>query len=765
MRIAPEVLLSHADFVRGLARSLLRDPAAAEDAAQDALLRALERPPRVETSLRSWLHSVTRNFARQDARGAGRRRWHEAAAAREEPLPSAADVLEREAIRAEVVQAVLALSEAQRTVVLLRFYEGRTQREIARRLDVSVETVRTRLKRGLARLRGALDGRRSREEWMSSLLPLAGAGAGSVVLASGAKLVAAAGLVILAGSLWWIARGAGEPPAGGAAGPVVADAGERGSPEQTPRAATPLRTVEGRAAVQAAAIAPVVEGRALAPGGEPLSGERVYLAREPLHATGLRRFELAVAAAEAGELRLTETGPDGAFLFEPEEAGRFHLGLVHPADPRHHAGRGAWVEAPAKGVELRATAADIAALAVRATLIGTGEDLVGFRADLHSAVTRTYTSACTDGSLLEVEVPLAEGCTEESFALTVEHPSLGRAEKDVILRSGERAEVRLFFEGHGVVSGTVVDEADRSVAGALVFFGIQEALRGDEPFKPYDPTRVQNGVRTDSAGAFELAGRGRWITAWHAELAPATVAATAAERIVLAPRSAVAGVLLDDAGRPVPDAEVVLDRVRRTVTDEEGRFRFAGLEPGIRGIRLADGRMFALDVAPGETLEVELAAGLTSVTVELQQDGLPYWPSPEDRALVIGEARVFSVQDRPVRKGLVELEHLVAGDYWLLTASGLIARARIDAPRVPADVGSARLTIRGAPGRAKLFVAPAEGHELVRLMANRVAQRRIPASGELVVEPLPPGDYVVGAEGEGELGRVRVEGDGAVIEL
>ena len=64
-----------------------------------------------------------------------------------------------------------------------------------------------------------------------------------------------------------------------------------------------------------------------------------------------------------------------------------------------------------------------------------------------------------------------------------------------------------------------------------------------------------------------------------------------------------------------------------------------------------------------------------------------------------------------------------------------------------------------------LFLAPADANELVWLMANRIAQRRVPSSGELVFSPLPPGTYVVGSEGEGELGRVRVEGEAAEIEL
>ena len=53
---------------------------------------------------------------------------------------------------------VMILDEPVRTVVLLRYWEGLPPRRIAARLEIPVETVRTRLKRGLHKLRVRLDG-------------------------------------------------------------------------------------------------------------------------------------------------------------------------------------------------------------------------------------------------------------------------------------------------------------------------------------------------------------------------------------------------------------------------------------------------------------------------------------------------------------------------------------------------------------------------------------------------------------------------------
>ena len=145
-------------FVRSLARRLLRDPQTADDAAQDTWLAALlagPAPGLLDGLTRGWLSTVVRNFALQTLRGRQRRQRREQAVARGLAIDPEAEHFDP-ALVARVQAAVAALPEDYRTVVHLRFFEDRLPFAIADELGVPVETVRTRLKRAVERLRAAL---------------------------------------------------------------------------------------------------------------------------------------------------------------------------------------------------------------------------------------------------------------------------------------------------------------------------------------------------------------------------------------------------------------------------------------------------------------------------------------------------------------------------------------------------------------------------------------------------------------------------------
>ena len=123
MAIELESLLAHQDFIHALARRLVLDESDADDISQQTWLAAIESPPQTSRSPRNWLKKIARNFALMAYRTDKNRRQREKVAARRERIPSAAEIYEQEVMRRRVVDEVMALDEAHRDTILLRFYE------------------------------------------------------------------------------------------------------------------------------------------------------------------------------------------------------------------------------------------------------------------------------------------------------------------------------------------------------------------------------------------------------------------------------------------------------------------------------------------------------------------------------------------------------------------------------------------------------------------------------------------------------------------
>jgi RNA polymerase sigma-70 factor (ECF subfamily) len=174
-------LARHLEFLRRMARALVRDEQVAEDVVQETLVAALVRRPEPEVGLRLWLGSVLKRRVLLHFRTEQRRVARQELLQREVQHSGAVGVAneaERALLSIErsaaVGREVAALDDPYRTVILLRFYEGLQPKDIASRLQRPVATVNTQLQRGLQQLRTKLDtAYGGRREWVSALLPLA----------------------------------------------------------------------------------------------------------------------------------------------------------------------------------------------------------------------------------------------------------------------------------------------------------------------------------------------------------------------------------------------------------------------------------------------------------------------------------------------------------------------------------------------------------------------------------------------------------------
>ena len=171
-----DALRRHLGFAQRLAHSLVVDPHGAEDAAQNAWVAALERPPRQSGSLRAYLSTILRRGLARTARDEERRREREALNASSERVASSAELSEAMEAHRLVVDALLELDEKSREVLLLRYFEDLPPRTIAARLGIAVETVRTRHRRALAKIRGRLEERDGQAFRALAFLALPGAG-------------------------------------------------------------------------------------------------------------------------------------------------------------------------------------------------------------------------------------------------------------------------------------------------------------------------------------------------------------------------------------------------------------------------------------------------------------------------------------------------------------------------------------------------------------------------------------------------------------
>jgi RNA polymerase sigma factor (sigma-70 family) len=153
------------DLAYRTARLITGSPADAEDATQEALVKAwyaLDRF-RARAPFRPWLLSIVANEAR-NRRRSGRRQDDLAlrvAGARPSgdaaPSPEAAALEDEQ--RRTLLEAVTAMPERDRLVIAARYFLELSERETAEVLGCRPGTVKSRMSRALARLRVALDER------------------------------------------------------------------------------------------------------------------------------------------------------------------------------------------------------------------------------------------------------------------------------------------------------------------------------------------------------------------------------------------------------------------------------------------------------------------------------------------------------------------------------------------------------------------------------------------------------------------------------
>ena len=151
----------HAGLVYGLALKALNSPQEAEDLTQDIFLNLAKSTvyDSRRGSLRTFLAILTRSRAvdRLRSRSAARSFFDRFRSSNVETLSkSPFDQVSQNERSQEVKAAVDQLPDSEKQILRLAYYEGLSQSEIAKRLDIPLGTVKTKTRRSLLKLRQTL---------------------------------------------------------------------------------------------------------------------------------------------------------------------------------------------------------------------------------------------------------------------------------------------------------------------------------------------------------------------------------------------------------------------------------------------------------------------------------------------------------------------------------------------------------------------------------------------------------------------------------
>jgi len=538
-------LLAEGQALRGLARRLLHERGDPDDVVQETFAAALASHAAARGRLGPWLAGTVRHLVAMLHRADRRRRARERAAAQAECDAGddpAAIAAQAELLR-DVAEAVRALDEPFRTAIVLRFWHGVPPAGIARRLGVPRNTVRSRLQRGLERLRQALDSRHGdRQRWAAPLGGLAGVRQQSLAAAAGAVgttvgmlmntklfLAGAAALVITLTLPFLCQRpgAASTPPTPGPA--AAAAGGEAREPEHRARVAEPAAN-PSRAPSSALLPAPppgpwVATLLVVDPAGEPVPDavvtvwpapndakagmpEHVRPEPDPRHMARSSTKDGAQAPGSVAMLEAGERQRRPACIVRTDATGHVTVTLhddVCTARATHEPEG----ESREKGVAReRAEAETRLVLEPAILLLGHVREADGAPAPQVRVETRVV-----GGSGFERGMPATPGpvVTETVGAFTVRVQRDVRYELratrtrdatfpfEVFVGDGPPAPITLVFPGAITLAGTVVDADARPVARADVT-AWREFARGERDYSQAE--RVP--VRADDAGRFSM---------------------------------------------------------------------------------------------------------------------------------------------------------------------------------------------------------------------------------------------------------------------
>jgi RNA polymerase sigma-70 factor (ECF subfamily) len=145
--------------VYGVICAVLRDPAQAEEVAQEVLLEIWQVASRYDASkggAAAWVLTIARRRAIDRVRSAAAAARREQRTAAVPFLDQVSDIVEATLEREELRRCLHSLSSIQREAIMLAFYGGYTYLQVAAMQGVPLGTAKARIRDGLIKLRGGM---------------------------------------------------------------------------------------------------------------------------------------------------------------------------------------------------------------------------------------------------------------------------------------------------------------------------------------------------------------------------------------------------------------------------------------------------------------------------------------------------------------------------------------------------------------------------------------------------------------------------------
>lgn len=758
-RMDAHELQRETDALRRIARGVLFEPALAEDAVQEAWLAALRAPASGPPS-GGWLTQAVRRIARGMRREQSRRMRREHAAAASEAQPSAADSAARVELLRELLNALEALEEPYRTAVQLRLVDDLPPRAIAERLGVPVETARTRVKRGIEKLRARLDARHAqrRGEFLAALAPLAlpsgwklglGTYASSKTILGGlmsaqVKLASAALIVVVAALFWWhpwsVAPRIESERHGDLTATVPSETDTQSTPQTAALEATPQEPLRVGVAGGPLPTGWVIRGRALREKRQPLPGATISVQLiagydgpgKTLHEVLVRAdasgaFEAALPRANVA-VRVRAQGNMPEYLCLPNE-----VLVLRDAEPPAQLDAICYpLDIQARGRVRDAQGVPIRGAHVQGQMAPVETDAEG-RFELRSA-----------SAFQSVDLRAwADGFVEQRAAVVVHEPGVV-----------DGIEIQLL--PGAVLHGRVVDENGNAVAAAHV--------------KGFPTGHAQ--ALSDREGRFALGGlpahehwqmicvRADGFAYLRHDLEDGRIPA---EELTLVLQRGVEllGQVLDEAGQALPGADVVAGRSRsdidsfHTLAGDEGRFTFACLPRTIHELHVE-----ATGCAPyRQALALPERGAATPLRVVLQRGATVHGIVVDDHDTALPELDVYvrrgdleSIENASTKTGAdghFTLQGLPRSERLTLEVIGPglgFARQEFD----PSAAAELRVVLRSPAGLAGRVVDAASGQPLTTFRVRFVHAKLEPGErrlGSYSGDWMDPGHEIRDADG------------------